>query len=104
MLFSSPEGLEERLPENSVKLLRVGSKRLCLARTSDGIFAIDDGCTHSKASLSQGFLTQFGEVVRPLHNYRFNLRTGDCSESGCPAVRTYPIKQEEGKVFILMPN
>jgi len=101
-IFSTPEKMEEVLPENSVKLLKVGDKRICLARTKDGIFAVDDNCTHAKASLSKGFLNQFGEVICPLHNYRFNLKTGDCSESSCPAVKTYPIQREEGGVFILI--
>jgi nitrite reductase/ring-hydroxylating ferredoxin subunit len=103
-LFNSKEVMDQRLPLNSVKLLKIGERRLCLARNKSGVFAIDDGCTHAKASLSQGYITPYGEVVCPLHNYRFDLKTGDCSQAGCPAVNTYPVEETDGKVFILIPN
>jgi len=61
--------------------------------------AIADRCTHNGASLSQGRLTAFGEVVCPLHGYRFRLMDGRCSEA-CEDAEVFPIKEENGEIFI----
>lgn len=45
-------------------------------RTDDGaLFAIDDTCTHQDASLADGWLEGCA-VECPLHESRFDLRTG----------------------------
>ncbi len=59
-------------------LLRVshGDLDVLLARTPDGIVAVDDRCPHMSAPLSIGELD--GCVVAcPLHNGRFDLCTGE---------------------------
>jgi 3-phenylpropionate/trans-cinnamate dioxygenase ferredoxin subunit len=59
-------------------LLRVshGDVDVLLARTPDGIVAVDDRCPHMSAPLSIGELD--GCVVAcPLHNGRFDLCTGE---------------------------
>ena len=67
----------------------------------DGSFyAIDDTCTHETFSLADGYL-EGTQVECALHFARFDLETG---EALClPAtvgVRTYPVKTEDGQVFV----
>jgi 3-phenylpropionate/trans-cinnamate dioxygenase ferredoxin component len=67
----------------------------------DGSFyAIDDTCTHETFSLAEGYL-EGTQVECALHFARFDLETG---EALClPAtvgVRTYPVKTEDGQVFV----
>ena len=103
-IFRSPEQKDKSLPDQSVRLLLVRGRRICLARISNQIHAIQDECTHSKASLSKGSLNGFGEVVCPLHSYRFDLTSGRCSERGCPDAEIFPVRQEEGETHIQIPE
>jgi len=41
-----------------VKLEKAG-KTICVTRVGDEVFAMDDTCTHSEASLSEGDVTDF---------------------------------------------
>ncbi|WP_051342352.1 bifunctional 3-phenylpropionate/cinnamic acid dioxygenase ferredoxin subunit [Pseudonocardia spinosispora] len=64
------------------------------------LFAIDDTCSHQKASLSEGWVEDC-KVECPLHAACFDLRTG--MPSGPPAkmaVRTYPVVVTDGVAFV----
>ncbi|MDQ1744677.1 MAG: 3-phenylpropionate/trans-cinnamate dioxygenase ferredoxin component [Pseudonocardiales bacterium] len=69
--------------------------------TEDGeVFAIDDTCTHQKASLAEGFL-EGCEVECFLHGSRFDLRTGE--PDGPPAtrpVRTHRVDVVDGDILL----
>jgi 3-phenylpropionate/trans-cinnamate dioxygenase ferredoxin subunit len=51
-------------------------KTICVARVGDEVFAIDDICSHSDASLSEGDVTDF-KIECWLHGAEFDLRTGE---------------------------
>jgi 3-phenylpropionate/trans-cinnamate dioxygenase ferredoxin subunit len=49
---------------------------ICVARVGDQVFAINDICSHSDASLSEGDITDF-KIECWLHGAEFDLRTGE---------------------------
>ncbi|MGA2641308.1 MAG: non-heme iron oxygenase ferredoxin subunit [Spirochaetia bacterium] len=73
---------------------------VALFRTEEGIFALDDICSHEYSRLSEGDLWA-GEVYCQKHGSRFNLRTG--AVTGLPAtkpVATWEVKVENGEIWI----
>ena len=58
-----------------VKIEKDG-RSICVARVGDQVFAIDDTCSHSDASLSEGDITDF-KIECWLHGAEFDLRTGE---------------------------
>jgi 3-phenylpropionate/trans-cinnamate dioxygenase ferredoxin subunit len=60
---------------NPVKVEKNG-KTICVARVGDEVFAVDDTCSHSDASLSEGDVTDF-KIECWLHGAEFDLRTGE---------------------------
>jgi len=51
-------------------------RTICVARVGDEVFAVDDTCSHSDASLSEGDVTDF-KIECWLHGAEFDLRTGE---------------------------
>jgi nitrite reductase/ring-hydroxylating ferredoxin subunit len=77
------------LPLGSMRLVRVGDRRLCLIRTSDGIFALDHACPHEGYGLTQGVLD--GDLLTcAWHNWKFRVSDGACVR-GEEDVRTHPV-------------
>jgi 3-phenylpropionate/trans-cinnamate dioxygenase ferredoxin subunit len=68
--------------------------------TPSGFHATEGLCTHEQANLADGFIS--GEYVAcPKHNSRFHIPTGKATR--VPArvdLKTYPVKEEGGKVYI----
>lgn len=80
--------LQDRKP---VKVT-VNGENLCVTRIGDEVFAIDDTCTHSDASLSEGDVTDY-KIECWLHGAEFDLRTGVALTLPANiAVNTYPVK------------
>lgn len=74
--------------------------RIAVFHTPDGMYAIDDKCTHQDASLADGWVEDCA-VECPLHEACFDLRTG--AVSGPPAkepVRTHWVEVVDGQIML----
>jgi 3-phenylpropionate/trans-cinnamate dioxygenase ferredoxin subunit len=73
-----------------VKLEKAG-RTICVTRVGDDVFAIDDTCSHSDASLSEGEVTDF-KIECWLHGAEFDLRTGEALTPPAVApIKVYPV-------------
>ena len=92
------------IPEQAGIGARLGRKPIALFRFGEFVYALDDREPGSNANvLSRGILGDAaGEpvVISPLYKQRIRLRDGCQVESGEPAVRTWPVKIEDGKVWV----
>lgn len=91
-LGANRESALQLLPEKEIKLVQVGTSKICLVRMSDEVFAFQHLCPHQSASLQEGKINGFGHVICPLHHYRFDLRTGDVKSGTCPELKVYPAR------------
>jgi 3-phenylpropionate/trans-cinnamate dioxygenase ferredoxin subunit len=66
----------DAMVEGKPVLLEKEGKSICVARVGNEVFAVDDMCTHSDASLSEGDVTGF-KIECWLHGAEFDLRTGE---------------------------
>ena len=73
-------------------------KRFTCVRLGDEVHVLDDRCPHQGYPLSQGKLRE-GTLTCSWHNWKFDVRTGDC-EFGGEGVRRYPSRVEEGRVLV----
>jgi len=82
-----------------VKLEKAG-KTICVTRVGDEVFAMDDTCTHSEASLSEGDVTDF-KIECWLHGAEFDLRTGEAITLPANiALETYAVRIEANSVTV----
>ena len=97
-------GRSGELREGTMKRVDIGGRRILLANVAGRLYAVDDTCTHEEASLSTGVLK--GELVKcPLHNSRFNVRTGEALEEPAEEdLRTYPVREEGGRILVGVPG
>jgi nitrite reductase/ring-hydroxylating ferredoxin subunit len=78
----------------------VGGSPVALFRTEEGLFALDDICSHEYSRLSEGEVEE-GQVACAKHGSRFSLRTGEVT--GFPAtrpVKAWSVKVEEGWIWV----
>jgi NAD(P)H-dependent nitrite reductase small subunit len=70
-------------------------------------YASQDVCPHRRdAVLSRGIVGDQGgtpKVACPLHKKTFSLRTGECLSGEEYRVQTFPVKIEDGAVFLELP-
>ncbi|MFJ5925330.1 MULTISPECIES: non-heme iron oxygenase ferredoxin subunit [unclassified Kitasatospora] len=88
------------LQEDVPKKVELNGVPVAVVRTDEGVFAINDICSHANVSLSEGEVEDC-MIECWLHGSSFDLRTG--KPSGLPATRpvaVYPVKIEGDDVLV----
>ncbi len=63
------------------------------------LYCAENRCPHEDIELTLGCL-KGNRVKCSLHGFSFDLATGDSSEEGIDNMQTYPVKQENNKIYI----
>ena len=100
---NSKEEVYAALPERKIKKLQAGNARIALLRIGDTVHAFDARCPHRGADLSQANINGAGEIICPLHQYRFDLKTGDVRAGYCAALPVYRNEIGETGLLIYLP-
>jgi nitrite reductase/ring-hydroxylating ferredoxin subunit/uncharacterized membrane protein len=97
-------GPDDELDVDQMKLLRVGSRRVVLARTEEGYVAFDDRCTHRGGPLSDGALV-CGTVQCPWHGSQFDVYSGEVKHGPAKdSIECYRVETREGRVWLSLPE
>lgn len=92
----------DELKIDQMKLLRLGGRRIVLARTEHGYVAFDDRCTHKGGSLAGGVMV-CGTVQCLWHGSQFDASNGKVK--GGPAekpIPVYRVSEEAGQVKLIL--
>lgn len=94
-------GTRSDIIAGEVKVFEVNGRSIAVANIDgDGLYAIDNLCTHDNGPLGEGTLDD-GLVECPRHGARFDVKTGAAkSLPAVRAVRTYPIKVEGDDISV----
>ncbi|HEY3187996.1 MAG TPA: nitrite reductase small subunit NirD [Solirubrobacteraceae bacterium] len=89
------------VPLGEGRAVTVGERRVAVFHTRDGWYALDDACPHLGGPLADGLLAD-RSVTCPLHERRFDLRTGEALGQGCH-VAAHRVELVDGEVFVRWP-
>ena len=87
------------LAEDSNKAFTLEGRSVLLCRTSAGVFAVENRCTHQLASLEGGKMRGV-HLFCPKHGARFDLRTGVPNGMTKIPVPTYPVSLKDEVIEI----
>ena len=88
----------EALPPGSLRACTIDGRELVVCHSKDGLYALDNTCTHAYARLSEGRLRGV-RLVCPLHGAAFDVRDGRAL--GAPASKplaTHRVRVVDGQV------
>jgi len=92
----------EEIPRFGGRTVRVGQMEIAVFRLgNDHIRAVDNRCPHKQGPLAEGMVSG-DHVICPLHARKISLETGEVlpPDSGC--VKTWPVRIEDGRVFLAL--
>jgi 3-phenylpropionate/trans-cinnamate dioxygenase ferredoxin component len=88
------------VPVGTNRAFDVNGESILIARTAQGIFAIENRCSHALQALEGGKMKAV-HIFCPLHGVRFDMR------DGCPSgtltdkpIRTWPVSIVDGAIMI----
>lgn len=100
----------EDVPENGGVCVKYKEEQIALFHfTRRGEwYATQNECPHrQQMALSRGMIGAMGEepkVACPFHKKTFSLKTGECLSGDVCSIKIYPVKIEDGRVYIGVDN
>ncbi len=94
---------EADFPEDGKFATKVSGWYVLIAKTDDGLYAVNDRCTHAASLLSTGRIRR-GTVMCPLHGARFELASGKCLGGAYRDLRRLPLRIENGVIEVAVPD
>jgi 3-phenylpropionate/trans-cinnamate dioxygenase ferredoxin subunit len=88
------------LSEGQPVKVEKNGRTICVTRIGTEVFAVDDTCSHSDASLSEGEVLDF-KIECWLHGAEFDLRTGEAVTPPAVApIKVYPVSVDGDSVTV----
>ncbi len=90
------------LAVGGMRACTLGSREIVVCHTREGVFALDNICTHAEARLCEGRL-RATRIVCPLHGASFDIRDGRIL--GPPAVvpaRVHSVRIVDGTIEVAL--
>jgi nitrite reductase (NADH) small subunit len=95
-------GAVEFIPLGEGRAYCVEDLSIAIFRQRNGqLFATENACPHRGGPLADGIVGG-DAVICPLHAKKFDLTTGRCLGENA-AIRTYPVREVEGHIFLELP-
>jgi nitrite reductase/ring-hydroxylating ferredoxin subunit len=95
-------GLAANFPPGSAMEALVGDGTYAICNVGGEFYAVDGICPHSGGPLGHGAL-HGTTLVCPWHAWDFDCRTGVSEYDPGLAVASFPVKIEDGEIFIDVP-
>ena len=94
-------GSVEQIPLGEGRVFKFAGESVAVFRTRQGeVYATQAACPHREGPLADGIIGG-GQIVCPLHAYKFDLATGNAVGNDCPALRTYTASLgETGEILL----
>ena len=93
---------EIKFSANGLAALEIGGKKLCIAFHKDQIFACPQKCPHAGGILADGYIDGAGNIVCPLHRYKYSLKNGRNVSGEGYYLKTFAVEEREDGVYINM--
>ena len=85
---------------NGLAEIEVNDKKVCIALHKDTITACTQKCPHAGGILSEGYLDALGNIVCPVHRYKFSMHNGRNVSGEGYFLKIFSIEIREDGVFI----
>lgn len=86
--------------ENNLATAEAGGKKITLAKIGTAVHACAYKCPHASGILADGFIDAVGNIVCPLHRYKFSLKNGRNISGEGYYLKVYAVEQREAGLFV----
>ncbi len=89
--------------DNNLATVQVGTRVITIGKYNNQLFACPEKCPHASGALSEGFIDAAGNIVCPLHRYKFSLINGRNVSGEGYFLKLFCIEERVDGVFIELP-
>jgi 3-phenylpropionate/trans-cinnamate dioxygenase ferredoxin subunit len=86
--------------DKNMCIVQSDGQKFTLAKQGDQLYAFAYKCPHAGGILADGCLDAIGNIVCPIHRYKFNIQNGRNTSGEGYFLKTYPVELREEGVFV----
>lgn len=86
-------------PEGTAEFI-VADNKICLILSKNSLKACSQKCPHAGGVMSEGYIDSAGNIVCPLHGYKFNLQNGRNITGEGYFLKLFPVEICASVVFV----
>ncbi len=86
--------------ENNIALVETEERSICIGKSGEEIFAFSAYCPHATVPLTNGYIDAVGNVVCPMHHYKFCMRNGKNVSGEGYYLKTWPLEIRTDGIFV----
>ena len=86
--------------DSNIGIADLDGKNICLGKFNDVVFAFAYKCPHAGGILADGHIDALGNVVCPLHRYKYNMQNGRNVSGEGYYLKHWSVEIRENGVFV----
>lgn len=85
---------------NNIAVAEVNGKKICIGKFKEGVFAFAYKCPHAGGLLAEGYIDALGNIVCPIHRYKYDMKNGRNITGEGYYLKNWPVEIRENGVFV----
>lgn len=86
--------------ENNIAVAELNGKKICIAKFKETFFAFAFKCPHAGGILADGYIDALGNIVCPLHRYKYDMKNGRNVSGEGYYLKHWPVEQKDNGLFV----
>jgi nitrite reductase/ring-hydroxylating ferredoxin subunit len=89
---------------NNIAVAEANGKKICIGKFNNDIFAFAYKCPHAGGIMADGYIDVLGNVVCPLHRYKYDMKNGRNVSGEGYYLKHWPVEIRDEGVFVGMES
>jgi nitrite reductase/ring-hydroxylating ferredoxin subunit len=89
---------------NNIAVAEAHGKKICIGKYNEQVFAFAFKCPHAGGIMADGYIDALGNVVCPLHRYKYDMKNGRNVSGEGYYLKHWPVEVKEEGVFVGMES
>ena len=85
--------------ENHIAVAELDGKKICIAKYKESLFAFSYKCPHAGGILADGYIDPLGNIVCPLHRYKYDMKNGRNTSGEGYYLKHWPVEQRDDGIY-----
>ena len=86
--------------ENRISVADINGKKICVTEYNQQWYGFAYKCPHASGIMAEGYIDAVGNVVCPVHRFKFSLANGRNTSGEGYYLKTYPVELREDGVYV----
>ncbi len=91
---------ELQFAPNHITVVEISDKKICICTHNGQLYAFAYKCPHASGIMADGYIDPLGNIVCPVHRYKFSLQNGRNTSGEGYYLKRWPVEVRDDGVFV----